>query len=83
MAAKISPTLKVLHELRGDIRALTHRVDAVEAALTGRVDALESVMKGLAPAVFETLRLMQGRDEVRARVDDHERRLTKLERRVR
>ncbi len=76
--AKVSPTLKVLLEMRDELRGLNGRVDA----LTGRVESLESVMKGLAPAVFETLRLLQSRDEVRARVDDHERRLVDLERRA-
>lgn len=68
--ARVSPTLKVLLEMRDEMRSLN-----------GRVESLESVMKGLAPAVFDLVRLMQSR-ELRDRMEDHERRLSSLERRA-
>jgi len=74
--SKVSPTLKVLLEMRDELRGLTGRMDA----LTGRVDALESALRGLAPAILDTLKLLRQRDDLRGRVDDHERRLTSLER---
>jgi hypothetical protein len=76
--ARVSPTLKVLLEMRDEMRSLNRRVESLD----GRVESLESVMKGLTPAVFDLVRSMQSRDDLRDRMEDHERRLSRLERRA-
>ena len=85
MAGKVSPTLKVLIEIRNELRGTNRRVDALGErvdALGERVDALEQTMRAVAPAVMETLTLLRARSDLGDRVMDHERRLVALERRT-
>jgi len=77
MPGKVSPTLRVLMEIRNEIRGTNQRVDA----LGERVDALERTMRKVAPAVMETLTLLKERSDLRERVQDHELRIGALERR--
>ncbi len=99
MPGKVSPTLRVLIEIRDEVRGTNARVDGLTArvdgltarfdglaarvdGLTARVESLENTMHQLAPAVFETVRILKRRDDLRDRVEDHERRLATLEHRA-
>jgi outer membrane murein-binding lipoprotein Lpp len=85
-------TLRVLNEIRSDVRGLTERVDRLEvgfAALAGDVSALAgdvSALAGEVVAMHGTLRevrdVLVARREDRGRLDDHEERLQKLEKNV-
>ena len=82
MPAKVSPMLRAILELRDGQRAVQDELHGVRT----RVDGLEMVMTrelGAVGAVLVDIReLLRDRLDVRDRVDDHERRLERLERRA-
>ena len=90
---KISPTLKVLSEIRDGIRGTNTRLDAQVERLDQRIDDLKrevhegnvrvaAELVAVAQAVGDVKALLiESRDE-RARLDDHEARLTRLEKKV-
>lgn len=89
MASKTSPTLKVLREIRDRLDSHDRRFESIEQ----RMDSMEQNMIllqtrltteviAVADAVREVSALLRDRLDDRARVDDHERRLRDLERKV-
>ena len=89
MAGKVSPTLRVLLEIRDELKGTNVRLERVE----GRVGSLEAQQReteiriateliGVARAVGEVRDLLRDRSGERHRVDDLERRLSVVEKRV-
>jgi len=75
MAAKVSPTLRVLREIRDRVDSLEERMVAQNAALATEVVAV-------ATAVVEVRDLLADRLNQRDRIDNHELRIRELERRT-
>lgn len=73
MPAKVSPTLRVLFELRDEQRRTNARLDALESSLAGELRSVGSVL-------VDVRDLLRDRLDVRDRVEDHERRIASLER---
>jgi predicted nucleic acid-binding Zn-ribbon protein len=103
MPAKTSPTLRVLREIRDELKGTNKRLESVDSRLgsvDGRLVAVEERVVGLerrqtetevrlateiiavATAVGEVRDLLRERLDDRVRVDEHERRIAALERRV-
>lgn len=93
MPGKVSPTLRVLMEMRDELRALrrdtNNRFAAVDArfgAVENRFETLENrlanELAAVAVAVSQVRTLLADRLDLRDRVEDHESRLRKLERRT-
>ena len=75
MVPKVSNTLRALHEIRDEVKALERRQTEMEVRV---VTALGSVNGTL----IEMRDLLRDRLVDRSRVDDHERRIGALERAV-
>ncbi|MBI2894011.1 MAG: hypothetical protein HYY06_10700 [Deltaproteobacteria bacterium] len=108
MPAKVGPTLRVLMEIRGELREIREEAKGTNARLTSTNARLEAVEQGLevlsrrqteteirlaselvavVKSVGEVTKavsglgdLLRARLDDRERVDDHERRITELER---
>jgi chromosome segregation ATPase len=89
MPPKTNPTLVVLREIRDELKGTNARLDRVEQ----RVEALEhrqaesevrlaSELVAVGKAIGEVRDLLRDRLDLRDRVEEHERRIVSLERRV-
>ncbi|TMA40466.1 MAG: hypothetical protein E6J83_13905 [Deltaproteobacteria bacterium] len=88
MPRKESATLKVLREIRDELKGTNVRLDRVEsrvAAVENRQTETEARLAtelvAVARAVGEVRDLLRDGLAIRAQVDDHERRLSALEKR--
>ena len=88
MPRKESATLKVLREIRDELKGTNVRLDRVEsgvAAVENRQTETEvrlaTELVAVARAVGEVRDLLRDGLAIRAQVDDHERRLSALEKR--
>jgi len=88
MPRKESATLKVLREMRDELKGTNVRLDRVEsrvAAVENRQTETEARLAtelvAVARAVGEVRDLLRDGLAIRAQVDDHERRLSALEKR--
>jgi hypothetical protein len=79
MTGKVSPTLRVLMEMRDELRRL--RVETNERFETLET-RLATELTAVAGAVTDVRTLLADRLDLRDRVEDHESRLRKLERRT-
>jgi chromosome segregation ATPase len=89
MAEKVSPTLRVLREIRDEIKGTNHRLDRLEeqgGTLERRQSESEvrlaTELVTVARAVTEVRDLLRERLDASDRVENHERRITALERRA-
>ncbi len=96
MPRKISPTLQVLREIRDEIKGTNARLDAVEDAVSvlgGAVSVLgkrqtemevrlATELVAVSGAIDGVRHLLRDRLDDRKRVDDLERRMETIERRV-
>ena len=87
MAGKVSPTLKVLIEMRDELRLLRRESTDLRSELTQlrqetgeRFEVLAAELTEVAHAVGSVRTLLADRLDVRDRVEDHELRLRALER---
>jgi chromosome segregation ATPase len=89
MAEKVSPTLSVLREIRDEIKGTNHRLDRLEEQVGGLERRqsesevrLATELVTVARAVTEVRDLLRERLDVSDRMENHERRINALERRV-
>ncbi len=89
MAGKVSPTLRVLHELRDGQRGLERAQAETNERLerlTSRVDSLEVTvareLRAVATVLIDVRDLLRDRLDIRDRVENHEQRIASLERRT-
>ena len=86
MPGKVSPTLEVLLEIRGELRELRGEIQRVDRTVNARIDGLENVVASEMSANREVLGtivelLRDRRDTLGEKVQDHETRIQALERR--
>ena len=74
--SKISPTLRVLMEIRDRVSRLEQRQDRSEERIAGELGAVTA-------AILQVRDLLRERLDDHLRVEDHERRITALEGRCR
>jgi hypothetical protein len=73
MAEKVSRTLQVLIEMRDEMRKTNERIDHLETTMAEQFTGVAAVLRDMHV-------LLRDRLDQRDRVDDHERRITQLER---
>jgi hypothetical protein len=83
MPAKVSPTLKVLMEIRDAVRATNERVDKLDVRLAHVEEVMAVEMHANRAVMLDLVELMRDRrDRHDVRLENHERRLRALERRT-
>lgn len=80
MADETSLTVKILTQIRDEIRATNERLEAVERRQVASETRLATELVAVASAVGSVRDLLAARLDDRERLDDHERRLRALER---